>query len=336
MTTIHKATQPSDFLAAVPSMLGYQPTESVVVIPFAGPRTVGAMRFDLPGVENAAAVANVAAGLVCKIEGATGLAVVVYGERTQAEAVAEAITGKAAECGLSVVERFYVTGSGWGLIGDDAVSPMPEVPEHLAAMVTAANQHAGAALPEVDEAIAREVAEALPGDLGLRLAMLDVDPLDLYEGALSWDGSNLEAQSAATMIAMMNRPSLRDVALVQWAHGFAAGESALDAQIAWESGVEYPKHLAMVMWGEGPRPDPKRLEAALTACRHLAALAPEDAQVGPLAAAAWLSWALGRSTHADVYARRALAIDPEHGLSQIVGTFVAAGHLPEFGFGVSR
>lgn len=331
-TTIHKATQPSDFLAAVPSMLGYQPTESVVVIPFAGPRTVGAMRFDLPGVENAAAVANVAAGLVCKIQGATGLAVVVYGERTQAEAVAEAITDIAAECGLSVVERFYVTGSGWGLIGDDAVSPMPEVPEHLAAMVTAANQHTGAALPEVHEAIAQEVAEALPGDLGIRLAMLDVDPLDLFEGSLSWDGSNLEAQSAATMIAMMNRPALRDVALVQWAHGFAAGESALDAQIAWEDGVDYPTHLAMVMWGEGPRPDPQRLEAALTACRHLAALAPANAQVGPLAAAAWLSWALGRSTHADQYSRRALAIDPEHGLSQIVGSFVAAGHLPDFAF----
>ncbi|MFB8386470.1 DUF4192 family protein [Microbacterium sp. NPDC055910] len=336
LPTLHKATQPGDFLAAVPPMLGYQPTDSVVVIPFDGPRTIGAMRFDLPSVENAVHLATVAAGLVCRVENATGLAVIVYGERAEAEAVAEAITQTADECGLSMIERFYVTGAGWGLIGDDAVSPMPEVPEHLAAMVTAADQHAGAVLPEADEALAREVAEALPGDLGIRLAMLDVDPLDLFEQSLSWDGSDLKAQSAATMITLLNRPSLRDVAVVQWAHGFAAGESALDAQIAWENGVDYPKHLAMVMWGEGPRPDADRLSAALTACRHLAALAPESEQVGPLAVAAWLSWALGRSTHADAYSLRALAIDPEHGLSQIVGTFVAAGHLPDFSFAVSR
>lgn len=331
-STTHKATQPSDFLAAVPAMLGYQPSESVVVIPFAGLRTIGAMRFDLPSVENAAHLATVAAGLVCKVESATGLAVVVYGERAQAEAVTEAITRTAAECGLSVIERFYVTGGGWGLIGNDAVSPMPEVPENLAAMATESDQRAGANLPEIDEAFAREVAEALPSDLGIHLAMLDIDPLDLFEGSLSWDGSSLEAQSAAAMIAMMNRPALRDVALVQWAHGFAVGESALDAQIAWQDGAEYPTHLAAVMWGEGPRPDADRLMAALTACRHLAALAPKSAQVGPLAAAAWLSWALGRSTHADVYSRRALAIDPDHGLSQIVATFVRVAHLPEFAF----
>ncbi len=332
MSTIHKATQPSDFLAAVPALLGFQPSESVVVVPFAGSRTVGAMRFDLPGIESAAAVANVAAGLVCKVEGATGLAVVVYGERAEAEAVAEAISGKAAECGLIVVERFYVTATGWGLIGDDAVSPMPEVPEHLAAMIPEVDQRGGADLPEVDEALAREVAEAIPTDLPIALAMQGTDPLDLFEAALSGDGSPLEAQAAAALIAMVNRPALRDVALVQWAHGFAAGESALAAQIAWEDGTEYPRHLAAVMWGEGPRPDAARLSAALTACRTLAALAPEAAQVGPLAAAAWLSWALGRSTHADVYTRRALAIDPDHGLSQIVATFVAAGHLPEFAF----
>lgn len=331
-TTVHKVNQPSDFLAAVPALLGYQPSESVVVVPFAGTRTVGAMRFDLPSVENATHLAAVAAGLVCKIKSATGLAVVAYGERTQAEAIGKAISQTAEECGLSVVELFSVTGSGWCLIGDDEMSPMPEIPEHLAAMTAESDQHTGANLPEVDEALAREVAAAIPADLGIALAMQGTDPLDLFEVALSWDGSPLEAQPVAALIAMMNRPALRDIALVQWAHGFGAGESALDAQIAWESGVEYPKHLAAVIWGEGPRPNAARLGAALTACRHLAALAPEDAQVGPLAAAAWLSWALGRSTHADQYTRRALAIDPEHGLSQIVGTFVAAGHLPEFAF----
>lgn len=332
MTTIHKATGAGDFLAVLPAMLGYRPTESVVAVPFAGTRTIGAMRFDLPEADKAAELARVATGLICKVENVTGLALVVYGERERAEAVGAQIVAQAAACGLQLIDRLYVAGDAWGVIGEDATEALPETPAHLAAMLTASDQHAGAALPVVDEALAREVAEALPTDLPVALALAGGDTLDVIERALSWDGADLEAGAVALLSGMLNRPALRDVALVQWAHGSAAGESALDAQIRWEQGEEYPQHLARVMWGEGPRPDAKRLDAALTACRYVAALSPEEAQVGPLAAAAWLSWALGRSTHADAYARRALAIDSEHGLSQIVRTFVDAGHLPEFAF----
>ncbi|MDO8383881.1 MAG: DUF4192 family protein [Microbacterium sp.] len=332
MTTIHKATGAGDFLTAVPAMLGYRPTESVVAVPFAGTRTIGAMRFDVPAAENAGSFAAVAMGLLVKVENATGFALIVYGEREQAEAIGSAMTTQADMCGMQVIDRLYVAGDAWGRIGEDGTEALPETPAHLAAMLTASDQRAGAALPAVDEALAAQVAEALPTDLPVALAMAGGDLLDAIEQALSWDGSDLDAGAVALLAAMLNRPATRDIALVQWAHGFAAGESARDAQIGWEQGEEYPAHLARVMWGEGPRPDPKRLDAALTACRYVAALSPEEAQVGPLAAAAWLSWALGRSTRADAYARRALAIDSEHGLSQIVRTFVDAGHLPEFAF----
>ena len=53
----------------------------------------------------------------------------------------------------------------------------------------------------------------------------------------------------------LSRPALRDIALVQWCGGLAAGDEALDAQLRWEAGEEYPAHLAMHMWGEGERPD---------------------------------------------------------------------------------
>ena len=55
-------------------------------------------------------------------------------------------------------------------------------------------------------------------------------------------------------------------------------------------------------------------------------------QPGPLATCAWLAWALGRSTHAELYARRACDIEPEHGLAEIVQSFVHAGHLPDWAF----
>ena len=47
---------------------------------------------------------------------------------------------------------------------------------------------------------------------------------------------------------------------------------------------------------------------------------------------AWLSWAGGRSSHAGRYARMALKIDDEHGLADIVRSFVRVGHLPGWAF----
>lgn len=331
-TTILEAAQASEFLAAIPALLGFQPSDSAVVVPFRGNRTAGAMRFDLPDAAHAQNLASVAAGLVCKIEGATGLVVVIYGTAEQATPVSNAITAHAATCGLDVLDALYVVGTEWARVGERALSAIAEVPAHIAAMAAEADQQAGATLPEVDAALVAEVAESIPDDAAVALALTGGDLIDMIEEALTFDVAAGDAAQAAALIAGLNRPALRDVALVQWAQGEATGAEALDAQIAWQSGAEYPARLASVIWGEGTKPDAERLRAALSVCRHLAALAPEGAATGPLAAAAWLSWALGRSTHADAYVRRALAVDPEHGLSQIIAAMIAAGHLPEWAF----
>ena len=149
--------------------------------------------------------------------------------------------------------------------------------------------------------------------------------------ALGWDAACLAPFDAAALTWCLARPALRDIALVQWCGGMAAGDEALDAQLRWESGEEYPAHLAMQMWGEGERPDPDRLEAALALSRRVAAAAPRAVRAGPLATCAWLAWALGRSTHAERYATLACEIEPEHGLAEIVRSFVLAGHLPGLG-----
>lgn len=224
----------------------------------------------------------------------------------------------------------------------------------------------GADLPEVSSAERARIAQALTGlHRALRIlcggpaagddspaetddpddvAWARVDPqslmaacaLDdvptLYEDALDWDPAALGAVPAATLLWCLARPSLRDVALVQWCSDIEGGDEALEAQRRWESGEEYPPHLAMHLWGEGAQPQPRRLVRALEVVRRLAACAPQDAQAGALAVCAWLAWALGRSTHAEVHARHALDLDPEHGLAEIVLSFVAAGHLPDWAF----
>ncbi len=84
--------------------------------------------------------------------------------------------------------------------------------------------------------------------------------------------------------------------------------------------------------GRRARPDPDRLVRALTLARRLAAAAPTRVRSGALATSAWLSWALGRSSHAAIYVERALRIDRSHGLAGIVASFIEANHLPDWAF----
>lgn len=154
----------------------------------------------------------------------------------------------------------------------------------------------------------------------------------LFETALEVDPQELALDSIAALLICLDRPPMRDAALTQWAFDLEAGERLLDAQIAWEDGADFPPRLAAHMFGEGPRPDVARVEAALALARHLAAVAPARWRRAPLSVAAWLSWALGRSTHAGAYLALVQEIDPEYGLAEIVSAMVHNGHLPNWAF----
>jgi hypothetical protein len=394
-----KAGNAAEFLSLVPHLLGFHPTRSLVVIPFAGSRSLGAMRFDLPDDESDAIdrVASTIIGMACKVSDVDALATVIYTDAQFADEswmphddLSKALERRADACGLRLTDALCVAGDGWGsyldrtcptegrpladLVQPWSVGPLPEA---------TGDQATGAALPAVDPAEKESVARALDslddavtvlcgpdasGSSASRarragkrvrqdaagkaarseepsadephridpLALAEVCSLDdlptLFESALEWDSDSLDPYHAAAMAWCLSRPALRDIALVQWCGGLAAGDEALDAQLRWERGEEYPAHLAMHMWGEGPQPEPDRLIAALELARRVAAVAPRPSRPGPLATCAWLSWALGRSTHADLYANRACEIDPEHGLAEIVLSFVHAGHVPEWAF----
>lgn len=388
MTPIVKAANAAQFLSVVPRMLGFAPQRSVVLIPFQGSRSLGGMRFDLPGPsEDPARITATFIGMVCRIPDADAFAAIVYAEDAWDEGMprrelVRALLSRADDCGLRVTDALCVSGDAWGSYldpecpeqgrplselagGAPGVPGLPPLPE--------GDQASGAALPEVGVIDQERVARALhsleaavqvlcgtdaashavangtanrataedgkpadePGriDPAALAAVCTLDDLPtLFEEALGWDPLRLSAYNAAALAWCLGRPALRDIALVQWCTDVLGGDEALDAQLRWESGEEYPAHLAMHMWGEGPRPDPRRLETALELARSVAALVPRALRAGPLATCAWLSWALGRSTHADLYAGQACDIEPEHGLAEIVRSFVTAGHLPDWAF----
>jgi tetratricopeptide (TPR) repeat protein len=158
------------------------------------------------------------------------------------------------------------------------------------------------------------------------------DPPLLFETLVGESPDALGPHELALLAFCLGRPLLRDVALVQWAAGLSAGDAAYQAQIRYTEGEPLPDDVGRTMIGEGPRPDTSRLEAALELCRRAAAAAPRESRPGALAACAWISWALGRSTHAAHYVEQALGIDPHHRLSAVVAALVEHSRLPEWAF----
>lgn len=279
----------------------------------------------------------------------------------------DAIAARADACGLRIADALCVAVDGWRSYLDRTPTPRPlsdladdllddRLPDELRGPL--GDQSDGAELPPADLAQRERTANALralghavfavahatgaeqaahadlaaldPQALAAACALDDIPAL--FEDALEWDAANLRPYDAAMLIWCLARPALRDVALVQWCAGMEVGDAALEAQLRWEDGEEYPVEIAAHLWGEGERPEVERLEHALAVVRHAAAQAPRDERVGALAAAAWLCWALGRSTHAGWYADQAVAIEPDHGLSGILLAMLAAGHLPEWAF----
>lgn len=379
MTSIFKAVGAADFLALVPRLMGYRATRSLVLLPFDGNRTLGAIRMDLPPDPGDAAgvvgvdldaIASTAIGLVCKVAHADAVAAVVYtdapfaaGDGPAHATLVRALTSRADICGLRVVDALCVAADGWGSYLDPATPaaghPLAEIPLDDDAFADLPlpedDQGSGAELPRVDLAEKERVGRALdeldracgalfgatagvrdgdpriaPGALAMACRLDDV-PL-LFEEALASDPATFDPYTAAALIWCIDRPMFRDVALMQWAGDLTVGDETFDAQLRWSDGEEFPADVAAPLWGDGPPPDPDRLVSALELTRRLAASAPRERRPGLLAACGWLAWALGRSSHAGRYAQDALAIEPGHGLSRIVLTFVDSMHLPEWAY----
>lgn len=330
-------------------------------------RSMGGMRLDLPSDESAVdGFAATLIGMVCRIPRAESLVAIVYGDEGVAgglphEPLASAVRRASDASGLELIDMLVIGPDGWAshLRPGEGIRPLTELLtfDRTLPPAPAGDQRRDADLPDATEADWRRTAQArrsleaalevvcdvrVPDDPGPGRDRVDPAALEaacelddlpgLFERALTWQPDDLTAMRTAMLSWVLSRPSLRDIALVQWATDIRGGAQAMEAQLRWEDGADYPPDLASVMWGEGACPDPERLEKALRLARHIAARAEREQRPGSLAMCAWISWALGRSTHADWYAREALEIEEDHGLADIVRSFVAATHLPDWAF----
>lgn len=367
MSAIIHATESAELLGIVPALAGFTPRQSVVLLPFHGTRTHGAMRMDLPDPSaSPEEYAQTALRALLQVSDVDAVAVVVYtdepaqsipdGTLLPRVPLVDALLDVAVDAGLRIVDALCVMSDGWGeyLDDDPVVRPLDEIPatpDVAGIGDVGGDQLSGAALPSADlvgrERVGRALREievlldrhrlgsgritSADSPYAVSAACMLLDDLPTFAEELLEAPDCDDAYDCAALLWCLNRPVLRDAVLVQWATDLASGERALDAQLAFSgTGEGIPDAVGEVFLGRGRRPDPDRLGCALQLVRSAASRAPRDAQVGALTAAAWLAWALGRSSHAGQYVDRALEIEPGHGMASLIATMLSAALLPEW------
>ncbi|MEL4318881.1 DUF4192 family protein [Leifsonia sp. YIM 134122] len=366
MPTVIKADAGQDFLALLPRLTGYQPRNSVVLVAFRGRRTCGAIRFDLPDAAPLAVLRRFATsmiGMLCKIPDVDAVVPVAYTDECfgATDAVPQALfmdvlVHRAEISGFHVRDSLCVAADGWASFLD------PDVPAggHPLRQITAspvngladvegmgvrADVRGETELPAVDLARTEQVARRLrrlhddPASAGAGAAgaceLADLALPEFLEHLLASPPDELSPEIVAATLWVLERPLFRDVAVIQWAFSAEMGLQALDDQLSWlEEGPTDETETGLLLWGEGPRPDPERIDAAIGLLLELAACAPRSARVAPVTMLAWLSWALGQSSRAAEFVQKALELDPEYGLASLVGAMVNGGRLPEWAFDV--
>lgn len=320
-----------ELVGAVTALLGYMPVQSLVIAPFIGSRTEGAMRVDLPtDAEIYPEVVAQVMGLTCRVQGVTGFAAVVYTDGTEAEheGLAETLLRAASFVGLNVAAVAFITPTSWGEYFEGAARPLDTLPPLPGPdLVRDGDQTTSASLPVVDEALRVRIFNApLPHPES-------VDACALFEEALTWDVDALDAEKVAVLIGLLSLPMFRDVALAQWATSIEQGRETLAEQKAFVNGTPVSDRIGSVLIGQGPRPSVDRLQAALAVCRIGAAHAPvEEASAALLAACGWLSWAMGASTPAAFYIDLAQTTDPALSMAHLLAEMVNRGMLPDWVF----
>lgn len=111
---VARLTSPGEILAALPTLCGFPPAESLVVLSLRGPRKrVGlTARIDLPAAEDEDAVARMCAARMAA-DGASWVVVAVYGEAGRRERLVDAVVELCAAEGVRLMEALHVQAGLW-------------------------------------------------------------------------------------------------------------------------------------------------------------------------------------------------------------------------------
>ncbi|MHA6670348.1 DUF4192 domain-containing protein [Homoserinimonas sp. A447] len=369
MSVIVKAQGPADLLAMMPSLIGFTPQRSFVLLAFRGKRTCGAIRFNLPSSTTEAVlkrIATNAVGTLCKISGVDSVVVAIFTDEAIGTGgmphsdFADVLGRRLRFSGFGLRESLCQASDGWGSYCDadtpDGGHPLSDIANspvvaNLPPEALPDDADTPARVPDAPAADKKRVSNALAryrrlavierkGDLDSLPAELDAlgDLTGFVEKALDWDESAIR-DNDALLLFVLQGPPMRDTTMLQWASSLAIGDVMMDEAERWNRGG---RDLSMadvvtspnLMFGRGPRPDPERIERGIQLLLTVVSRAEDAERLSPLCMLAWLNWALGRGSRAGRYIDEARAIDPNYGMAELLDTMLSNGMLPEWAFAV--
>jgi hypothetical protein len=325
---------PGDLLDALPRMLGYVPTDSAVLVALRPPRgrVTLSMRVDLPDRRQEISCARLLAGHAQRV-GATSAVLVIYDDRPAPSAhqwrgaslAREVRAALRQRGGLRLTDAVVVSEGRWRslLCKDTGCCPLDGQPLRDDSRPSAAAA-----------ALVAEGAIALPSRAALAASVSGPS------GPAAAELARLQAAAAEQLAARMEAGEL--VAAVR-AETVALFRAALDrspsAQLLSDEGaarllaglVDIGARDVVLGWaGE------QDTEGLLALLLMLAPRAVDPLEAPVLTALAWVAYARGDGTLANIAVERALASDPGYTMAQLVASGLDAGLHPEHVRAVSR
>lgn len=310
MTTKLTLRSPADLLAAVPYLLGFHPTDSVVLVALRGKRVIFQGRVDIPDPEHVDDLVPYLAGIAAR-QNPTGVTLIGYGPPERVVGLLDALGGAVTAVGVPVLDVLRVhEGRYWSLVcTEPSCCPAEGVEFDVAATAVAA-------------AATYEGLVALP-DRAALAASLALVPGPGIEPELAAARDRLAGLSGggARRRRAAARASVREAL-----DRYTAGGRLDDDELAW---------LVVLLSDDAARDDAWRRMLAVTPVTEHQTMwtdvvrrVPQEYVAAPATLLALCAWRAGNGSLADVAAQRALDASPGYGLAEVVREALRAGIPP--------
>ncbi|MFG1778917.1 DUF4192 domain-containing protein [Micromonospora sp. NPDC049051] len=308
---------PADLIAAVPYLLGFHPTRSVVVVAMRGRRITFAARADLPDLADPRDPAGHLAGVVARQDAETAT-VLGYGPAHLVTPAVDAVRAALSAAGLAVLDALRVTdGRYWSyLCVEPECCPPDGKPYDVAASeVSAAAVFAGqVALPDRDALVAQVAPVTGPARTAVREATARAGRrlAELSDRAPTADPRGERAVRSAGAAAVRSAQ-----------RRYRRGGALTDSEVAWLSLLLTHVPVRDHAW---ERTDGRDADIALWT-DVLRRAEPELIAV-PAALLAFAAWRAGQGALAAVALERALAEHPGHSMALLLDDLLRRGVPP--------
>ncbi|MDG4822113.1 DUF4192 domain-containing protein [Asanoa sp. WMMD1127] len=319
----------ADLIASVPYLLGFHPSESIVVIAIVDDRVHFVARGDLPGATPPEQIARRLVALLIR-DAVDAIAIIGYGSSTAVTPLAEALCVALRSADITVLDVLRVDGGRyWSYIcADHGCCPPEGKPFDLTTTcVGAAAVYAGrVALPDrtAVAAVVAPVEGAVRAAMTEATARADARLTALVEGARAAPDTGsprlhsmaLGNAGAAVRANARVAKALRaagDEAVDGAVDRYRAGRRLTDDEVAWLSVLLVHLPVRDHAW-EHTTDDDWQVELWSDVVRRV-----DPALVAaPASLLAYAAWRAGLGALATIAVERALAVDPDYALARMV------------------